>query len=54
MGIPSPFFREKSKVLPGAKLTAWELQQEGIDYSIIADNAAGHFMKNKDINLAIA
>ena len=39
--------------LQGAKLTAWELQQEGIDYSIIADNAAGHFMKNKDINLAI-
>ena len=27
--------------------------QRGIDYSIIADNAAGHFMKNKDINLAI-
>ncbi len=39
--------------LQGAKLTAWELQQEGIDYSIIADNAAGHFMKNKDIDLAI-
>ncbi len=39
--------------LQGAKLTAWELQQEGIDYSIIADNAAGHFMKNGDIDLAI-
>jgi S-methyl-5-thioribose-1-phosphate isomerase len=39
--------------LQGAKLTAWELQQEGIDYSIIADNAAGYFMKNKEINLAI-
>lgn len=39
--------------LQGAKLTAWELQQEGIDYSIIADNAAGYFMKNGDINLAI-
>ena len=39
--------------LQGAKLTAWELQQEGIDYSIIADNAAGHFMKHKDIDLAI-
>ncbi len=39
--------------LQGAKLTAWELQQEGIDYSIIADNAAGHFMKNKEIDLAI-
>ncbi len=39
--------------LQGAKLTAWELQQEGIDYSIIADNAAGYFMKKKDIDLAI-
>jgi translation initiation factor eIF-2B subunit alpha/methylthioribose-1-phosphate isomerase len=39
--------------LQGAKLTAWELQQEGIDYSIIADNAAGHFMKNGEIDLAI-
>ncbi len=39
--------------LQGAKLTAWELQQEGINYSIIADNAAGYFMHKSDINLAI-
>ncbi|MEM0132208.1 S-methyl-5-thioribose-1-phosphate isomerase [Acidiplasma sp.] len=39
--------------LQGARLTAWELQQEGIEHSIIADNAAGYFMKNKDVNLVI-
>ena len=39
--------------LQGAKLTAWELAQEGIDHSIIADNAAGYFMRKKDVNLVI-
>jgi methylthioribose-1-phosphate isomerase len=31
--------------LQGARLTAWELEQYGIPYEIIADNAAGHFLK---------
>lgn len=34
-------------------LTAWELANEGIPHSIIADNAAGHFMKQGKISLAI-
>jgi len=32
--------------LQGAKLTAWELANEGIRHAIIADNAAGHYMKD--------
>ena len=36
----------------GAKLTAWELLNEGIDHRIIADNAAGHYMK-EDVDLVI-
>jgi len=32
--------------LQGAKLTAWELVNEGIDHAIISDNAAGHYMKD--------
>jgi methylthioribose-1-phosphate isomerase len=32
--------------LQGAKLTAWELLNEGIDHAVIADNAAGHYMKD--------
>ena len=37
----------------GASLTAWELAQEKISHSIIADNAAGFFMKKKEIDFAI-
>jgi len=37
----------------GASLTAWELAQEKISHAIIADNAAGHFMKNKKIDFVI-
>jgi S-methyl-5-thioribose-1-phosphate isomerase len=33
--------------LQGAKLTAWELMNEGIDHAIISDNAAGHYMKDQ-------
>jgi methylthioribose-1-phosphate isomerase len=32
--------------LQGAKLTAWELLNEGIDHAVIPDNAAGHYMKD--------
>ncbi len=32
--------------LQGAKLTAWELYNEGIPHAVIADNAAGHYMKD--------
>jgi methylthioribose-1-phosphate isomerase len=34
--------------LQGARLTAWELQQYGIPYEIITDNAAGYFLRNGD------
>jgi eIF-2B alpha/beta/delta-like uncharacterized protein len=37
----------------GARLTAWELQGEGIDHAIIADNAAGYLMRRGEIDLVI-
>lgn len=37
----------------GSKLTAWELLQEEIDHAIIADNAAGYFMRKREVDLAI-
>mgnify|MGYP001575081177 CR=1 FL=1 len=37
----------------GASLTAWELAQEKISHSIIADNAAGFFMKKKEVDIII-
>ena len=37
----------------GAMLTAWELLQENIPHSVIADNASGYFMKNREIDVVI-
>jgi translation initiation factor eIF-2B subunit alpha/methylthioribose-1-phosphate isomerase len=37
----------------GARLTAWEMEQEGIQYAIIVDNAAGHFMYRGKVDILI-
>lgn len=37
----------------GANLTSWELLQEGIPHKIIADNAAGFFMRRGEVDLCI-
>jgi translation initiation factor eIF-2B subunit alpha/methylthioribose-1-phosphate isomerase len=39
--------------LQGARLTAWELQNEGIPHALIVDNAAGHFMQNGEIGMVM-
>ena len=47
------FADETRPVLQGARLTAWELMQDGIDVTLITDNSAGALMKRGEINLAI-
>jgi methylthioribose-1-phosphate isomerase len=37
----------------GASLTAWELMQEGIACTVIADNAGGHLMQHGRVDLCI-
>lgn len=37
----------------GAALTSWEFLQEGIEHRIIADNAAGYFMRRGEVDLCI-
>jgi S-methyl-5-thioribose-1-phosphate isomerase len=37
----------------GARITAWELEQEGIPYALIADNAAGYYMQRGEVDLVI-
>ncbi len=37
----------------GSRLTAWELQQEGINNTLITDNAGGHLMQRGDVDLVI-
>ena len=44
---------ETRPYLQGARLTAWELQQDGIPVTLICDNMAGHFMKSGAIDCVI-
>ncbi|HZD11495.1 MAG TPA: S-methyl-5-thioribose-1-phosphate isomerase [Candidatus Binatia bacterium] len=39
--------------LQGAQLTAWELQQRGISFDVIVDNAAGHFMRTGQVDIVL-
>ncbi|OGW58447.1 MAG: S-methyl-5-thioribose-1-phosphate isomerase [Nitrospirae bacterium RIFCSPHIGHO2_02_FULL_42_12] len=47
------FADETRPVLQGARLTAWELMEDGIAVTLITDNMAGYFMKKGMINLCI-
>jgi len=44
---------ETRPVLQGARLTAWELMQAGIDVTLITDSTAGVLMQRKEIDLVI-
>jgi methylthioribose-1-phosphate isomerase len=37
----------------GARLTAWELAQQGVDHTVIADNTGGHLMQHGQVDLVI-
>ncbi|MGE4419401.1 MAG: S-methyl-5-thioribose-1-phosphate isomerase [Sulfurimonas sp.] len=37
----------------GASLTAWELEQSGINHTIIADNTGGHLMQIGEVDMVI-
>ena len=49
----SVYADETRPVLQGARLTVWELQQQGIDVTLICDNTAAFVMKNKKIDCVI-
>ncbi|MHC4394713.1 MAG: S-methyl-5-thioribose-1-phosphate isomerase [Planctomycetota bacterium] len=44
---------ETRPLLQGARLTAWELQQAGIDVTVICDNTAGWLMKQGKVDMVI-
>ncbi len=50
---PFVYVDETRPLLQGARLTAWELAREGIAYTVIADNAAGYFLKRGDVDVVI-
>jgi methylthioribose-1-phosphate isomerase len=39
--------------LQGARLTTWELQQLNIPFTLIADNAAGHFLRSSRVDIVL-
>ena len=47
------FADETRPVLQGARLTAWELQQDGIPVTLITDNMAGALMQKKGIDCCV-
>jgi methylthioribose-1-phosphate isomerase len=47
------FAGETRPWLQGARLTVWELQQDGIDATLIADSAASHLMKTGQVQWVV-
>jgi methylthioribose-1-phosphate isomerase len=47
------FADETRPFLQGARLTAWELQRDGISTTLITDNMAGHFLKSGRIGCVV-
>src|SRR3546814_8726940 len=39
--------------MQGSRLTVWELQQDGIDATLIADAAASHLMKDGQVDWVV-
>jgi methylthioribose-1-phosphate isomerase len=44
---------ETRPYLQGARLTAWELQQDGIPLTLITDNMVGHMFKRGDVGAVV-
>ena len=53
-GIPLHIWVDETRPRnQGALLTAWELKNEKIPYTVIVDNAGGHLMQNGDVDVCI-
>jgi methylthioribose-1-phosphate isomerase len=53
-GIPVHVWVDETRPwLQGAKLTAWELGEEGVPHTLITDNAGGHLMQHGMVDLVI-
>jgi len=52
-GDPFVWVSETRPLLQGARLTAWELLQEGIRHSVVVDSASGYLMREGRVDLVI-
>jgi len=50
---PSVWADETRPYFQGARLTAWELQRDGIPVTVIADSMAGHLMQRGEVDLVV-
>jgi len=50
---PRVFADETRPLLQGARLTAWELRQAGVEVTVICDNMAGALMRQAPVGFAI-
>jgi methylthioribose-1-phosphate isomerase len=50
---PMVYVSETRPRLQGARLTAWELEQEGIAYAVIVDGAGPHLIQRGEIDLVL-
>ncbi|HET7718441.1 MAG TPA: S-methyl-5-thioribose-1-phosphate isomerase, partial [Acidimicrobiales bacterium] len=50
---PHVYVDETRPFLQGARLTAWELQREGIPLTLITDSMAGHFLSRGQVDLVV-
>ncbi len=50
---PTVLADETRPFLQGARLTAWELQRDGIPVTVITDNMAAHLMQRGEVDLII-
>lgn len=51
--LPRVFAGETRPWLQGARLTAWELQKDGIPVTLVVDSAAGHLMARGEIGAVV-
>ncbi len=53
-GIPLHIWVDETRPRnQGSRLTAWEMEQAGIPYTIIADNTGGHLMQHNMVDICI-
>jgi len=50
---PKVLATETRPLLQGARLTAWELKQANIPFTLITDSMAGYFMSRRQVNCVI-
>ncbi|MGV1100570.1 S-methyl-5-thioribose-1-phosphate isomerase [Thiovibrio sp. JS02] len=53
-GIPVHVWVDETRPwLQGARLTAWELREEGVPHTLVADNTGGHLMQHGLVDMVI-